>query len=64
MPIEEKNDKGEVISTTYNCLVHLKRVDNNCVYPFGIDPAWYRSNEEVSFMNSFKMKCAVILGVS
>ena len=35
----------------------------DCVYPFGFDPKWYVSPNELSFFNSFKMKLAVILGV-
>jgi hypothetical protein len=23
--------------------VFAKRIDRNCVYPFGFDPIWYRS---------------------
>jgi len=34
------------------------------VYPFGIDPIWYQSTDEINFTNSFKMKVAVILGVA
>jgi len=35
----------------------------DCVYPFGIDPKWYVSKNELQFMNSLKMKLAVIYGV-
>jgi V-type H+-transporting ATPase subunit a len=34
-----------------------------CVYPVGVDPAWYLAKNELQFMNSLKMKLAVILGV-
>lgn len=35
-----------------------------CTYPFGIDPIWSISTEEIAYSNSLKMKMAVILGVS
>lgn len=34
------------------------------VYPFGMDPIWFRSEEQLlSFSNNFKMKLAVIFAV-
>jgi len=35
-----------------------------CVYPFGMDPMWYRATNELSVFNSLKMKMAVIIGVT
>jgi V-type H+-transporting ATPase subunit a len=33
------------------------------VYPYGLDPVYYYSGNELAFLNSFKMKTAVVLGV-
>lgn len=35
-----------------------------CVYPFGIDPRWYRSKSAITFVNSLKMKLSVIIAIS
>mmetsp|Transcript_61585 Transcript_61585/g.84777 ORF Transcript_61585/g.84777 Transcript_61585/m.84777 type:complete len:237 (-) Transcript_61585:871-1581(-) len=34
-----------------------------CLHLIGVDPAWYLSVNEIAFMNSMKMKIAVIIGV-
>ena len=49
----EKDENGHTIA---------KR-KGDCVYPIGLDPKWYVANNELSFLNSFKMKMSVIIGV-
>ncbi len=36
----------------------------DCTYPIGVDPAWYLGKNELTYMNSLKMKISVILGVA
>ena len=49
----KKNDEGKIIAER----------QGDCVYPIGIDPKWYSANNELAFLNSFKMKMSVIIGV-
>lgn len=35
----------------------------DCIYPVGVDPIWYMSKNELTYMNSLKMKLSVIIGV-
>ena len=52
-----------LFGTCYN-LETGERKDTECTYPIGIDPVWYLSRQEISFLNSIKMKLGVILGVT
>ena len=42
--------------------VQLK--DKECIYPVGLDPIWMMSKNELTYVNSLKMKISVILGVA
>jgi len=35
----------------------------DCTYPIGFDPVWFVTSNDLVFINSFKMKFAVIVGV-
>ena len=36
----------------------------DCVYPFGLDPIWMSSENDIIYYNSFKMKTSVVLGIA
>lgn len=36
----------------------------DCVYPFGTDPAWWLTSNLLTFVDSIKMRMAVIIGIA
>lgn len=42
---------------------YAHRENEDCVYPFGFDPKWFRASNDLNYFNSYKMKFAVIIGV-
>lgn len=47
--------------TMYNNVYYYK--ENNCTYPFGIDPKWNVATNDLTYLNSIKMKFSIIIGV-
>ncbi len=39
------------------------RTSLDCVYPVGMDPRWFQSEQLLSFSNNFKMKLAVVFAI-
>ena len=56
-------EPSNVKPTKNNTLVPAYKLPTT-TYPFGMDPTWRIAGNQLSFVNSFKMKMSVILGVS
>lgn len=52
-----------IFKTCYD-LTNPSKPVQKCVYPIGLDYSWHLSSNKVSFMNSFKMKLSIVLGVT
>jgi V-type H+-transporting ATPase subunit a len=51
------------IYLTSSCADTTVNKTDSCVYPIGIDPIWHSSSNHMQFINSYKMKFAIIIGV-
>ncbi|KAG8547680.1 hypothetical protein GDO81_027783 [Engystomops pustulosus] len=62
---KDKNWTREFLSTNPLAAPLDPNITNvfTAVYPFGIDPIWSLASNRLTFLNSFKMKMSVILGV-
>lgn len=59
------NDAGGFATDFFgSCYDENKEPVEGCVYPFGMDPVWTESEKNITFMNSLKMKMAVIFGIT
>lgn len=47
-----------------SCYEALGREPETCVYPFGFDWIWGEAVNETGFMNSYRTKLSIIIGVS
>ncbi len=48
-----------------NCTTAVRvAVDGSEVYPFGTDPTWHISNNQLAYYNSLKMKMSIVFGVT
>ena len=61
---EFKTDPSALPPTAKEPEFTYKRTSAQCVPSVGFDSVWFASSQEVSFVNSFKMKLSIIVGVT
>ena len=64
LPINMFGSHYEIdVNASSSTTQHYAKTDAGC-YPFGIDPVWFFKDNELIFMNSYKMKLAVVVGMA
>lgn len=58
------NDFMSIPLQFHESCYHGAEVDEECVYPFGLDWKWYSAHNELNYFNSMKMKISVIIAVA
>lgn len=53
----------KMFTSTFQCTSDTCQHIANSIYPFGIDYQWIGSNNALTFLNSYKMKQAIVIGV-
>lgn len=58
------NDAGSFPMAFFSSCYEDGEKNDDCVYGWGLDPAWGVSENHITFTNSLKMKLAVIFGIT
>ncbi|OHT13595.1 vacuolar ATPase transmembrane subunit [Tritrichomonas foetus] len=65
LPINMFGSHYQVNETrSHNATIEYYDKTDPSIYPFGMDPVWFFKDNELIFMNSYKMKLAVVMGMS
>eukprot|EP01130_Rhizamoeba_saxonica_P003936 TRINITY_DN1629_c0_g1_i2.p1 TRINITY_DN1629_c0_g1~~TRINITY_DN1629_c0_g1_i2.p1 ORF type:complete len:763 (-),score=154.42 TRINITY_DN1629_c0_g1_i2:65-2353(-) len=64
IPIDFFGSNWELVTGENSTNTSYYPIDINRAYPFGVDPVWKGSENELLYYNSLKMKISVVIGVT